>query len=135
MAICEGLHVLCFFTGHINGVTRFGLFVTLNDSGADGLIPIRSLGKNYFTHDERKHLLRCNRTKETYQLGDKVQVILIESDPITSSMIMNIFKDSNSTTYTNTENKSEKKTKYIKLKRRKSNSRAGRRKIRGKLKT
>ena len=123
------------FTGHINGVTRFGLFITLNDSGADGLVPIRSLGKHYFTYNESENLLHCIRTKETYQSGDEVQVILVKSDAITNSLIMNIFKDSDSTTYANTENKSEKKPKYKKLKKRKSNSRAGRRKIRKKLKT
>ena len=41
------------FTGVINGVTRFGLFVTLDENGADGLIPMRSLPDDYYIHDEK----------------------------------------------------------------------------------
>ena len=36
------------FQGRISGVTRAGLFVKLSDTGADGLIPIRTLGHGIF---------------------------------------------------------------------------------------
>ena len=35
------------FTGRISGVTRFGLFVTLDGVGADGLVPVRTLGERF----------------------------------------------------------------------------------------
>ncbi|HER26562.1 MAG TPA: S1 RNA-binding domain-containing protein, partial [Rhodospirillales bacterium] len=79
--------------GRINGVTRFGLFVTLTDSGGDGLVPIRSLPDDYYIHDEARHLLRGRRSKRTYQLGQVVDVMLIEADPISGSMILQIFDD------------------------------------------
>src|SRR5205814_1920647 len=45
------------FQGRISGVTRSGLFVKLSDTGADGLIPIRTLGTEYFNYDETPHAL------------------------------------------------------------------------------
>ena len=45
------------FEGRITGVTRFGLFLRLADTGAEGLLPARSLGSEYFRHDEQRHAL------------------------------------------------------------------------------
>ena len=45
------------FPGRITGVTRFGLFVRLAETGADGLVPVSSLGGEYFIHDDRTHSL------------------------------------------------------------------------------
>ena len=78
------------FSGRINGVTRFGLFVTLDDTGADGLVPVRSLGDDYYVYDEARHLLRGRKSKQTYRLGDNVDVMLMEADPVSGSMIMDI---------------------------------------------
>ncbi len=78
------------FPGHISGVTRFGLFVALDDLGAQGLIPIRSLGSDYFVHDELRHTLQGRNTGQTYALGDTVTVLLKEADPITGSLVFRI---------------------------------------------
>ena len=40
------------FSGHISGVTRAGLFVELDETGADGFIPARTIGDEYFRFDE-----------------------------------------------------------------------------------
>lgn len=76
--------------GRINGVTRFGLFITLDETGADGLVPIRTLGEDFFIHDEQQHKLRGRETGYEYRLGDKVEVLIIESDPITGSTVFQI---------------------------------------------
>ncbi len=55
------------FTARITGVTRFGLFVRLPESGAEGLLAARSLGSEYFRHDERKHALVGDRTGTVYK--------------------------------------------------------------------
>jgi ribonuclease R len=117
------------FSGRINGVARFGLFVTLDDTGADGLVPIRSLGDDYFIHDEARHLLCGRRTKQTYRLGDKVQVMLMEADPVSGSMIMDLIGDPDSKprAKTGSRPKSSGNKKKAKLKKSKSKSRAGRR--------
>jgi ribonuclease R len=123
------------FSGRINGVARFGLFVTLDDTGADGLVPIRSLGDDYFEHDEARHLLRGRQSKQTFRLGDKVQVMLMEADPVSASMIMNLIggSDSRSLKKISSQPKITGNKKKAKLKRSRSKSKAGRRIARGSL--
>jgi ribonuclease R len=74
------------FTARITGVTRFGLFVRLADTGAEGLLAARSLGSEYFRHDERKHALVGDRTGTAYKLGDYVDVRLAEAAPLTGGL-------------------------------------------------
>ncbi len=74
------------FTGRISGVTRFGLFITLDENGADGLIPISRLADDYYRHDEARHALIGERHRRQYRLGDAVHVRLAESDPLTGGM-------------------------------------------------
>ena len=81
------------FSGRINGVTRAGLFVTLDESGADGLIPIRSLGEDFFFHDEERHRLRGRRTGKTYTLGDQLAVRLAEANTVTGSLLFSLAEE------------------------------------------
>jgi ribonuclease R len=74
------------FEARIASVTRFGLFVRLADTGAEGLLPIRSLGTEYFRHDERRQVLVGERTRTTYALGDTVAVKLAEAGPLTGAL-------------------------------------------------
>jgi len=74
------------FKGRINGVTRAGLFVTLDETGADGFIPMRSLGDDFYIHDEIRHCLRGRRNGQVYTLGDSVTVRLSEADTVTGSL-------------------------------------------------
>jgi ribonuclease R len=69
------------FRGRISGVTRAGLFVKLTDTGADGLIPIRTLGTEYFSYDEARHALVGSRSGAMHRLGDVVDVRLLEAAP------------------------------------------------------
>ena len=78
------------FRGRINGVTRFGLFITLHDTGADGLIPIRSLPDDYYIHDEAHNRLRGRSNGKTYVLGETVEVRLVEARPLTGGMIFEL---------------------------------------------
>jgi ribonuclease R len=70
------------FAGRIGGVVGAGLFIKLDDTGADGFVPVSSLGSDYFVFNEVQHSLAGQRTGETFQLGDKVQVKLIEATPL-----------------------------------------------------
>ncbi|MDX1737372.1 MAG: RNB domain-containing ribonuclease, partial [Alphaproteobacteria bacterium] len=79
-------HVGAEFLGRINGVTKFGLFITLDDTGADGLIPAASLRDDYYIHDEVHHALVGRQKGMTYRLGERVRVKLREAEPITGSM-------------------------------------------------
>lgn len=76
------------FQGVISGVTSFGLFVTLEHSGADGLIPMSALPDDYYIYEERKHRLIGRRYKHTYTLGDPIVVTLMEVDTLTNSVAL-----------------------------------------------
>ncbi len=78
------------FAARISGVTRFGLFVTLDDIGGDGLVPMRSMADDYYTHDEKRHLLKGRRNGREFRLGDAVAVTLTEANPITGGMVMEL---------------------------------------------
>jgi ribonuclease R len=69
------------FDGRIAGVTRSGLFVRLNDSGADGFVPASTLGHDYYQHVEALRALVSTRSGVGYHLGDKVRVRLVEAIP------------------------------------------------------
>jgi ribonuclease R len=74
------------FEGRIAGVTRSGLFVKLKDTGADGFVPVSTLGQDFFNHVEEAHALMGSRSGETYQLGDPVSVRLVEAIPTAGAL-------------------------------------------------
>ena len=59
------------FEGRIGGVTRAGLFVKLDETGADGFIPARNIGDDYYQYHEDRHAMIGRSTGETYRLGDR----------------------------------------------------------------
>ena len=80
------------FQGAIAGVARFGLFVKLDETGADGLVPIRSLGDEYFRHDPESQTLTGERSGKTLGLGQRVSVKLAEADGITGGLILELLE-------------------------------------------
>ena len=81
------------FEGHIAGVTRAGLFVKLDGTGADGFIPARTIGDEYFRYDEAHHSLRGERSGMTYRLGDRATVKLVEAAPVAGALRFEILSD------------------------------------------
>lgn len=81
------------FSGVITGVTRFGLFVRLDETGADGLVPIASLGEEYFHHDAAAHALIGERSGATWRLGQAVEVALREAAPVTGGLILEMLSE------------------------------------------
>ena len=86
-------HVGAEFEGRITGVTRFGLFVRLAETGADGLIPVSTLGAEYFVHDDRLHALVGERTGQRWRLGRTVSVKLLEATPITGGLLFEMLSE------------------------------------------
>jgi ribonuclease R len=78
------------FSGRISGVTKFGLFVRLDENGADGLVPIRSLPDDFYIHHEQTHALIGRRTKRVFRLCAPVRVRIREADRLTGSTILDI---------------------------------------------
>ena len=68
------------FGARISGATRVGLFVRLDDTGADGFVPAATLN-DYYRHNETLHALVGDRTGDMYRLGDTVRVRLVEAVP------------------------------------------------------
>jgi ribonuclease R len=74
------------FRGRIGGVVSAGLFVKLDESGADGFVPVTTLGREYFVFDKARHALIGERSGDTYQLGDRLEVKLVEATPVSGGM-------------------------------------------------
>jgi ribonuclease R len=72
------------FDGHISGVTRAGLFVELDETGADGFIPARTIGDEYYRFNEAGRAFVGNA--ETHRLGDPVTVELVEAAPVAGAL-------------------------------------------------
>ena len=81
------------FPGKISGVVGAGLFVTLDESGADGFVPVNTLGRDYFHYDETAHRLVGQRQGESFQLGDTVKVKLIEVAPVKGGLRFEMVSD------------------------------------------
>ena len=80
------------FGGRISGVARFGLFVSLDENGADGIVPVSTLGTDYYVHDERNHALVGERSGRTYRLGDNIVVQLREATPVTGGLVFEVIE-------------------------------------------
>jgi ribonuclease R len=80
------------FAARISGVTRFGLFVTVAESGASGIVPVRSLPDDFWQHDEREQTLTGRRSRLTFRLAQQVEVRLAEASPITGGLVFHILQ-------------------------------------------
>jgi ribonuclease R len=78
------------FTGRISGVAKFGVFVRLDETGADGLIPVRSLGREFFHFDREAGTLMGSDTGLTIGLGQRVTVRLAEAAPVSGGIALDL---------------------------------------------
>ncbi len=78
------------FTGRISGVQRFGLFVKLDETGADGLIPIRAVGREFFHFDMDAQQLVGADTGTVIGIGQRVTVRLAEAIPVTGGLVLDL---------------------------------------------
>jgi len=74
------------YEGRVTGVTKAGLFVSLATYGADGLVPISTLGDEYYLYDEANHALAGERSGKGFRLGDTVTVRLVEALPVAGAL-------------------------------------------------
>jgi ribonuclease R len=81
------------FSGRISGVAKFGLFVRLDETGADGIVPISSLPDDYYVHEEAKHRLIGRNKGRVYRLADRVVVRLLEASATTGSTVFRLLDD------------------------------------------
>jgi ribonuclease R len=74
------------FEGRISGITRSGLFIRLIETGADGFIPASTLGQDYYRFVEERQAMIGERSGETFTLGDRVSVRLVEAAPVAGAL-------------------------------------------------
>ena len=99
--------VCATFDGHISGVTRAGLFVELDETGADGLIPARLIGDEYFHFDEKGRAF--SGRSATYRLGDPVTVELVEAAPVAGALRFRLLHAPHETARTRHKPKGQRK--------------------------
>ena len=75
------------FRGRINGVSRFGVFVVLDETGADGILPMRNLPQDFYDVDERYHTVVGRRRGLRLRVGDVIDVKLVQTDEIAGSIV------------------------------------------------
>ena len=75
------------FQGRVNGVSRFGIFVTLDETGADGILPMRHLPQDFYDVDEAAHMVIGRRHGLKLRVGDTIKVRLFETDEIAGSIV------------------------------------------------
>ena len=80
------------FAARISGVTRFGLFVTVSGSGANGIVPTSSLPDDFWMHDEATRTLSGRQTRLVFHLAQEVEVRLSEASPITGGLVFHILQ-------------------------------------------
>lgn len=80
------------FGGRISGIAKFGVFVKLDETGADGLLPMRSLGHEYFHYDAEAQTLMGADTGTMISIGDRVLVKLAEAVPVTGGLILELLE-------------------------------------------
>ena len=78
------------FTGRISGITSFGAFVRLDETGADGLILMRNLGHEYFNFDRDSATLMGSDSGRIIALGQPVTVKLAEAVPVTGGIALEL---------------------------------------------
>jgi ribonuclease R len=77
-----GQLVMC----RITGVQPFGFFATVVEFGGDGLVPVSTIGKEYFRYDEKAQQLAGEETATTYRMGQKLKLRIAEANPVSGSL-------------------------------------------------
>ena len=81
------------FDGRITSVTGFGVFVRLDETMGDGLVPVSKLGDEYFVYDEAAHSLIGQFSGDRWELGMKVKVRLLEAAPVSGGLMFEVVSE------------------------------------------
>ena len=74
------------FSTRITGVRSFGFFATIIGLGGDGLVPVSTLGREYFTYDEKAQVLLGEQSGTRYAHGQIIDLRLAEANPLTGAL-------------------------------------------------
>lgn len=68
------------FDGHISGVTEWGLYVAIEPTQIEGMVPLREIRSDFFEFDEKLYRLVGRRTRKVYKLGDAVRIRVLSAN-------------------------------------------------------
>lgn len=88
-------HVGRIVDTRISGITKFGFFASVEGLGGDGLVPISTLGAEYFRHDEANHRLIGEESGDIYSLGQRLQLRLVEANMASGALRFELPEGSN----------------------------------------
>ena len=74
-------HVGESYSGVVTGVASYGLFVRLDETFAEGLLPVRALGEEWFAYDEGRMCLTGEASGRSWRLGQRVAVTVSGCTP------------------------------------------------------
>ncbi len=80
------------FTGRVSGIARFGLFIKLDETGADGMIPLSMLGREYWAFDRDTNSLLGEKSRRVISVGMPATVRLSEAAPITGGLLLELLE-------------------------------------------
>ena len=78
------------FEGRVSGVAKFGFFVRLDETGADGLVPASMMGDDFYRYDAEAQILEGARSGKVFRIGMAVTVRLREAAPLTGGLIFEL---------------------------------------------
>ncbi len=102
--------------GSISGIQSFGIFVKLDETGADGLVPVRSIGNEYFVFDPDRRKLKGSNSGLEITIGQRVEVQIKDAVPITGGLELELLSIDGASISRRSRNKSRaaKGSKYKK---------------------
>ncbi|MEM8569307.1 MAG: ribonuclease R [Pseudomonadota bacterium] len=80
------------FSGKVAGVARFGLFIRLDETAADGLVPISAIGNEYYHYDADAQTITGETSRRVIGLGQRVVVRLSEAAPVTGGLLFELLE-------------------------------------------
>lgn len=80
------------FTGRVSGIAKFGLFVKLDESGADGIIPLSKLGREYWRFNERERTLQGEESNRIIAVGMPCKVSLVDATALTGGLTLEMLE-------------------------------------------
>jgi len=83
-------HIGNSFSGTIVSLNEYGLFVSINETGVTGFIPVRNLQGDFFNYDKRHACFKGQRTNQIFQIGQPLIIRVQAANAITGSLIFEL---------------------------------------------
>ena len=62
------------FDGQVSGITEWGMYVEIEPTKIEGMVPLREIRSDFYDFDEDHYRLVGRRTRQVFQLGTQVRI-------------------------------------------------------------